>query len=237
MTRRINEEGIKMMKQWEGFVDYAYDDFDPPTRRRIIRAGDVVRGTLTIGYGSTGPHVKPGMRITEREGLQLFVKDLDRFERFVDRSVRVPLNDNQFAALVSFCYNVGEGTLARSTLLKKLNAGDYDSVPRELMKFVNSKGRRMQGLVNRRAAEAGLWAKGSFVSSNYVPAASEPNTTGATAAGATGGVTSLAVAEPVLTKIVEQQENITSGDFVRIAIAVVIVGVAVFFVYRQMNND
>lgn len=170
MTRRINAEGLKLIKQWESFIPFAYDDFDPPKKRRKIQPGDRVNGTLTIGYGSTGAHVQPGERVTEAEASELLLDDLDRFERCVERKVVVPLNDNQFAALVSFCFNVGEGAFSGSTLLKKLNKGDYNSVPAELAKWVTSKGKRMQGLVNRRAAEAGLWAKGSFVSSNTVDA-------------------------------------------------------------------
>lgn len=172
MTRRINAEGLKLIKQWEGFIPFAYDDFDPPKNRRRIKPGDVIHGTLTIGYGSTGAHVRPGMTITEDRADALLREDLDRFERAVDRLVKVALTDNQFAALVAFAFNVGEdkGGFATSTLLKKLNAGDYASVPRELMKWVSSKGRRLQGLVNRRSAEAGLWARGSFVASNTIEA-------------------------------------------------------------------
>lgn len=170
MTRRINAEGLQLIKQWEAFIPSTYDDFDPPKKRRKIQPGDAVHGTLTIGYGSTGAHVKPGMTITEAEASELLLDDLDRFERCVERKVVVPLNENQFAALVSFCFNVGEGAFGGSTLLKKLNKGDYNSVPAELAKWVTSKNKRMQGLVNRRAAEAGLWAKGSFVSSNTVDA-------------------------------------------------------------------
>lgn len=164
--RNINAEGEALLKQWEGFVAFAYDDFDPPSKRRMIKPGDKVHGTLTIGYGHTGPDVKPGARITPAEGMALLRKDLDRFEARVDREVKVPLTDNQFAALVSFAFNVGEQAFAESTLLRKLNAGDYDAVPGELMKWTKSKGKKMRGLVNRRAAEAGLWAKGSYVQSS-----------------------------------------------------------------------
>ncbi len=170
MARRINADGEAKAKQLEGFVGFAYDDFDPPARRRHIRPGDKVNGTLTIAYGHTGSDVKPGMTVSEAQGSILLRADLAKVERAVDRLVKVPLNDNQFSALVLFALNVGEGAFAGSTLLGKLNAGDYDAVPKELMKWVNSKGKRMQGLVNRRAAEAGLWVKGSFVSSNTIEA-------------------------------------------------------------------
>ncbi|MBD3844275.1 lysozyme [Bosea sp. SSUT16] len=157
MTRRISPEGLALIKQWEGCKLTAYKD---------------VAGVWTIGYGSTGPHVTAGLKISQEEADQLLLADLDRFERAVERLVKVPLTDGQFAALVSFAFNVGEGAkgFAGSTLLKKLNAGDYAAVPKELMKWVNAGGKKVSGLVNRRAAEAGLWAKGSFVSSNTVEA-------------------------------------------------------------------
>ncbi|MGO4738667.1 lysozyme [Bosea sp. 2KB_26] len=155
MTRRISDEGLALIKRWEGCRLTAYRD---------------VAGVLTIGYGSTGAHVRPGMKITQAEADQLLVKDLARFERAVETLVKVPLNEGQFAALVSFAFNVGEGAFAKSTLLKRLNAGNYAAVPRELMKWVNAGGKKVEGLVNRRAAEGGLWARGSHVSSNTVEA-------------------------------------------------------------------
>ncbi|EJF81752.1 hypothetical protein MCS_00177, partial [Bartonella doshiae NCTC 12862 = ATCC 700133] len=77
------------------------------------------------------------------------------------------LSDEQFGALVSFCYNVGIAAFQNSTLLKRLNRGDYEAVPTELQKWTKASGKRLQGLVHRRVAEAGLWAKGAYVSSNY----------------------------------------------------------------------
>ena len=171
MARNISKVGEEKIVQWEGEVLHAYDDFDP--KHRIIEPGMTVRGTLTAGVGHTGSDVKPGMRITTAQSRAWLRADLDRFEAAVERLVNVPLSDNQFAALVSFAFYVGEGNFARSTLLKKLNRGDYEAVPSELMKWVNSKGKRMQGLVNRRAQEGALWGKGEFVSSGSVEAKPE----------------------------------------------------------------
>jgi lysozyme len=157
MARSINRLGEDKIVQWEGEVLWAYDDFDP--KHRPIEPGMSVKGTLTIGVGHTGPDVKPGMRITPAQSREFLRKDLDRFEAAVERAVKVPLSDNQFAALVSFAFNVGETNFNKSTLLKKLNKGDYDSVPAELMKWVHSKGKRLSGLVNRRTQEGALWGK------------------------------------------------------------------------------
>jgi len=71
----------------------------------------------------------------------------------------VELNDWQFGALVSLCINIGAKAFTSSTLVKKLNGGDYDSVPRELMKWVNDNGKRVPGLVNRRARDAAFGPK------------------------------------------------------------------------------
>ncbi len=86
-----------------------------------------------------------------------------QYEQAVEKAVYVDLSDEQFGALV----NIGIAAFQNSTLLKKLNKGDYESVPIELQKWTRAGGKRLKGLVHRRAAEAGLWAKGAFVSSNY----------------------------------------------------------------------
>lgn len=161
MNRRINATGLSLVKQWEGLKTKAYRD---------------VGGVWTIGYGHTSaagaPSVTPGMVITEVLAEEILKTDLAIFEERVSRLVTVPVTDNQFAVLVSFDFNTGR--LGKSTLLRKLNAGDYDAVPLELMKWVNAGGKRIKGLVNRRSAEAGLWAKGEFVASNSVVAAPKP---------------------------------------------------------------
>lgn len=156
--RRINDIGLEHIKRWEGCELVSYKD---------------VGGVWTIGYGHTSaagiPFVKPAMRINQQEADDILRSDLRKFEERVSRLVKVPLADNQFSALVSFDFNTG--ALHKSTLLKKLNARDYDAVPHELMKWVNAGGKKVKGLVNRRAAEVGLWAKGEFVSTNTQPAA------------------------------------------------------------------
>jgi lysozyme len=162
MTRKINDDGLKLIKQWEGLRTTAYRD---------------TGGVLTIGYGHTSDAtypVKLGMVVTEAKAEEMLRYDLSEAEETVERLVKVPLNDNQFATLVSFVFNLGEPQFSTSTLLKKLNAGDYGAVPAELARWVHDNGKKIDGLVNRRAAEAGLWAKGSFVSSNTVEAKPAP---------------------------------------------------------------
>lgn len=154
--RKISQEGLALIKQWEGLRLGAYKD---------------AIGVWTIGYGHTSaagkPFVHKGMTITEKQAEELLCKDLRQFENTVAKAVTVSLNSWQFAALVSFCYNVGTTAFCNSTLLKKLNQGEYEAVPAELQKWTKAGGKRLRGLVHRRVAEAGLWAKGAYVSSNY----------------------------------------------------------------------
>ena len=82
----------------------------------------------------------------------------EKYAPAVVRLVKVPLNQNQFDALVSFVYNLGEGALASSTLLKLLNQGDYDSVPAQMMRWTKANGVDLPGLVRRRKAEADLFS-------------------------------------------------------------------------------
>jgi lysozyme len=95
-------------------------------------------GVLTIGVGHTGPDVKPGMTITREQSQALLKKDLEWAEAAVNK-VRVPLNQNQFDALVSFVFNIGATAFAKSTLLKLLNAGDYSGAAAQFMVWTKQK--------------------------------------------------------------------------------------------------
>lgn len=227
MPRQISQEGEDKIVQWEGEVLHAYDDFDPT--HKPTKPGQPIRGTLTIGVGHTGPDVKPGQTITREQSRALLRADLAEFSDTVERAVKVPLNDNQFAALVSFAYNVGAGNFRSSTLLKKLNAGNYEAVPSELMKWNKSKGKVMQGLINRRAQEAALWGKGAFVASAVVDVQKDvPKWVSPESVGAAGSVIAGAGA-------------VASGTGpVQYALAVVLVVAALvaigFFVWRRVKK-
>ncbi|AGF74733.1 phage related lysozyme [Bartonella australis AUST/NH1] len=150
--RKISKDGIEELKKWEGLRLEAYKD---------------IRGAWTIGYGHTDG-VKEGDKITAQQAETLLKKDLTHFEQAVNEAVKVDLSDNQFAALVSLAFNIGAAAFKGSTLVKKLNSGDYDSVPEQLNRWVYSGGKKLQGLINRRASEIGLWSRGSFVASQNV---------------------------------------------------------------------
>lgn len=146
MTRQVNKAGLDLIKSYEGLRLNAYPD--PAT------GGD----PWTVGYGST-KGVKKGMTITVQEAEQRLIMDLQDACKAVERFVTVPLNDNQFAALVSFTFNCGAGNLAVSTLLKRLNEGEYASVPMQLMRWNKAAGKVMAGLTRRRAAEGDLFQR------------------------------------------------------------------------------
>ena len=167
MTRKINAAGLALIKSYEGFVPFVYDDLRPvkgASHGYREWDGSAPKGTLTIGYGHTNAASHPlkisqGLRVTEAEALEVLAVDLDECEGRVSRAVKVPLNDNQFGALVSFDYNTG--AITRASFVKRLNAGDYDAVPAGLALYVKAKGQTLRGLVRRRQAEADLWAKPS----------------------------------------------------------------------------
>lgn len=163
--RNINKAGLDLIKSSESFVPHVYDDFV------VIKGkypkwtpGKPIKGTLTIGYGHTdAARYKVGVPLKEYTGpnwseakaAQVLAEDLYECEHDVSRHVKVPLNENQFAALVSFTYNCGAGNLKK--LISRLNAGDYEDIPSRLMLYTKSKGKELRGLVTRRRAEAALW--------------------------------------------------------------------------------
>ena len=167
MAMQLPADFLAFSKQWEGFRDKAYPD-----------PGSRDGRPWTIGYGQTeldGVPVRKGDTIAEDRAGDLLRQRHERLAARILGVVTVSLSPYQLATLVSFADNVGWGGrgavgFSNSTLLRKLNAGNYDAVPGELAKWVYNDGKVMQGLVNRRAAEAGLWAKGGFVASAPVDA-------------------------------------------------------------------
>ena len=111
-------------------------------------------GVFTYGYGQTG--CKPDAYISEPDADKLLREKVTTFEDGVRHLVLVDLTQDQFDALVDFSYNVGLGKagFGGSTLLKKLNAGDYEGADEEFQKWVMADGRVLQGLVARRTEEA-----------------------------------------------------------------------------------
>lgn len=112
----------------------------------------------TIGYGKT-IGVKLGMTCTQQQADDWLMLDLHKAAAAVRAAVKVPLTQNQFDALTSFVFNVGAGNFKTSTLLKLLNARDYKGAAGQFSRWVHANGKRLRGLVIRRAAEADLFSK------------------------------------------------------------------------------
>jgi len=146
---KISQDGINLIKHFEGFRTKAYLDSV---------------GVPTIGYGHT-KGVKMGMILTEDKCEQLLREDLEYFEKAVDSLVKIPITQNQFDALVSFAFNLGEGNLKKSTLLKKLNQVQYantdvwNDIADEFLKWNKAGGKILSGLTKRRLAERMMFLK------------------------------------------------------------------------------
>ncbi len=129
---------------------------------KLIAYDDGV-GVWTIGIGTTvypnGAKVKKGDKCTEEQALEYLQHDLKSFEKTVSDSVKVPLSQNQFDALVSLSYNIGSGAFKNSTLLKKLNAKDYAGAADQFPRWNKGGGKVLKGLVRRRDAERSLFLK------------------------------------------------------------------------------
>lgn len=134
----LSAAGLVGIANFEGFSDKAY----------IPVAGDVP----TIGFGST-EGVKMGDTISVPKAIERLHRDTEKAESAIGRCVKVPLSQGEFDAFTSFAFNVGTEAFCSSTLVKKLNAGDYSGACQELKRWVYVDGRRVQGLVNRREAE------------------------------------------------------------------------------------
>ena len=148
--RHVTEAGLDLIKRFEGFSPKIY----------ICPAG-----YPTIGYGHVVlAHEQDQFAggVTQAEATELLRKDVRIAERAVLRLISVPLTDGQFDALVSFTFNLGAGALQRSTLRRKVNRGEHEGIPSELMKWVMAAGKRLPGLVRRRQEEGASYAQMTF---------------------------------------------------------------------------
>lgn len=113
---------------------------------------DVV-GVLTVCYGHTGNDIVPGRYYSTADCDALLKADLVKVSKQVDPLLKVPTTDTQKAALYSFTYNVGIGAFSKSTMLRRLNAGDYKGACDELDRWVYAGGKKWKGLISRREVE------------------------------------------------------------------------------------
>ncbi|HEO9918875.1 TPA: lysozyme [Enterobacter asburiae] len=143
---QTSDKGIALIKQFEGCKLTAYQDSV---------------GVWTIGYGWTQPvdgkPIRAGMTINQETAERLLKTGLVSYESDVSRLVKVGLTQGQFDALVSFTYNLGARSLSTSTLLRKLNVGDYAGAADEFLRWNKAGGKVLNGLTRRREAERALF--------------------------------------------------------------------------------
>jgi lysozyme len=146
--RHITDDGLEIIMHHEGFVPEVYN---------------CPAGIPTIGYGHVvlkGESFDNG--ISKEQGMEILRKDVEIAERAVLRLCSVPLEDEQFDALVSWTFNLGSGTLQRSTLRQCVLREDHEEVPRQMKRWVYSGGKKLKGLIRRRDDEAQLYASADF---------------------------------------------------------------------------
>lgn len=158
MGHKIGKAGLELIKSFEGLKLTAYLD---------------IVGVPTIGYGCTKGVTKEDVlkkrTITEQEALNMMIHELATFEDGVNKCVTIAINQNQFDALVSFAYNLGLGSLQKSTLLKMLNSGDITNTAEQFLRWNKAGGKEVSGLTRRRQAERSLFLKSVAPSPGLLP--------------------------------------------------------------------
>tara|TARA_R100001463_G_scaffold53100_1_gene104060 strand:- start:1680 stop:2117 length:438 start_codon:yes stop_codon:yes gene_type:complete len=137
----ISQNGLELIKHFEGCELEAYK---------------CAAGVWTIGYG----HIKTaeeGMVISQSYADELLEGEIVEYEDYVKAAVTAPLSQDQFDALVSWTFNLGNGNLNASTMLKVLNRGEYEEVPNQMKRWNKAGGKVLEGLIRRREAEANLF--------------------------------------------------------------------------------
>lgn len=145
---RTSEQGREFIKREEGLELEVYPDG---------------AGLMSVGYGHLlTEDDNVGMKITLEEAEEFFDQDIQAAEDAVTKRVTVPLEQHQFDACVSLCYNVGAYNFKRSTLSKLLNGGDLEGAANEFKRWVFASGKRLKGLERRRARELDLFVDGEY---------------------------------------------------------------------------
>lgn len=237
---KTSDRGIAFIKRWEGVR---------------LRAYQCSAGVWTIGVGHTAamgdPKPVDGMKITESEADAILRRDLSAIEKDVASCLNVVVSQRQFDVLVSFVFNVGIGAFRKSTLLKKLNSGDYEAVPSELMKWTRAGGKVVQGLVNRRKAEADYWrgAPSDQNPTGDMPQAVDPprkmrQSKEGNAALLAGGAASLSAANDAARQIKETGDNLTSlldllksPTFLALILIAIAAGAIWYWRKQRMDKD
>ena len=203
-----------LIKKWESLELKAYK----PTKNDV----------WTIGWGHT-KNVRPGQVITEAQAEEFFDEDKAWVEQFMATKVKVPLSQNQYDAVASWVFNVGAKNASSSTLIRKLNAKDYEGAAHELPRWNKQKGKVLNGLTRRRAEEMEYFLRSSVLTSapNATPDQVKNLKPIATSKEALGGLlTALAgSALPFLAN---------NGEGLLVALSVALVGLGVLFIANRL---
>ncbi len=140
--QKMNARGLALVKAFEGCS---------------LKAYRCPANILTIGFGSTGPHVKEGMKISQGEADELLLEDIERFEDGVNKVCGFNTTSDQFSALVSLSFNIGLSAFAGSTVLKRHKLGNFIGAARAFAMWNRGGGKILPGLIRRREAEAKLY--------------------------------------------------------------------------------
>ena len=141
-----SDAGLALTKSFEGLRLEAYQD---------------VGGVWTVGYGHTGPDLLAGMKISQADADALLRAYVSAAVACVNRGVTEEISQAQFDALVDFCFNVGQGNLLKSSLLRYVNLGEFENAAAQFLLWVNAGGKRVEGLVRRRQAERAMFVGAS----------------------------------------------------------------------------
>ena len=232
---RMSAAGLAIVKEFEGLR---------------LKAYKCPAAVWTIGYGHTSaagaPIVNPDLVITKDEAEEVLERDMEQYEEGVRKYVKVDLTQGQFDALVDFAYNAGVGALAKSTLLKKVNAEKFDEVPAEFMKWTKGGGKELPGLVRRRRAEVKLWR--GLDTEKPIPvdeARAEPDqpkasksimqSKEANAAVVAGGLGTVAVVREVMPMVKEGGDLLSSFSPTILILLVIIAAAGVVWYFRKQR--
>lgn len=229
---KVSLAGRELIKEFEGFRNVAYQD---------------VVGVWSIGYGFT-EGVKPGQRMTLGQASARLATELARYEAAVLAACKVPPNQNQFDAICSLAWNIGTGAIARSSVIKAHNRGDFQSAARAFGLWNKAGGREWPGLTRRRAAEAALYLKPThdeqapdadaepLAPVQPMPQAVEPETSlaasGINRAATVAGTTAATVG--AVSSIKQSLDDL--GPWLVPALALVVVGLAAYIVWQRFEQ-
>lgn len=224
---KISDTGIALTKNFEGFSGKAYK---------------CPAGKITLGWGHTAPELTMKDTVTRARAEEILKADLKWAEDAVNKGVKVPLTQNQFDALVSLVFNIGAAAFAKSTLLKLLNKGRYDSVPEQFGRWNKVLKVPSPGLIRRRAAEVDLWLQSSDVLPLMPQEVAPPDKSlaksrtmaNASVAGVVGTALAVTPAIEPAGQVVEIAQSNTQGFLLIIGLA--IVAFAVIAAYLRWDD-